>query len=311
MKIVRLRRVLSVLFASAVLSLAAPFAVQAQARQAGPALAALVPALDGWPLSESPRSFFPDDLFEYINGAAESYLSYDFRELVVADYAKKGSEATLTLEIYDMGGAANAFGIFGSERYPENEPVAVGDLGYAEGEALNFLASRYYVKILAFGLGEAAAGLLREVGAKVAAAAGPAGGLPPLVRAFPPDGLVPRSEKYIKKNVMGYAFLRDGYVASYKAGGREIEGFFIEGASDGEAASMLAALLEGLSAGGSVPEKTAAGAHVRTRYGQHVFVSRVGRFLCGAMRVPDGLEAAGEALGRAMAAALAAPGATR
>ncbi|MCK7469683.1 MAG: hypothetical protein MZU95_01910 [Desulfomicrobium escambiense] len=34
--------------------------------------------------------YFPETLFEYIDGAAESYLSYDFRELLVADLQKKG-----------------------------------------------------------------------------------------------------------------------------------------------------------------------------------------------------------------------------
>ena len=94
-------------------------AAPAQERSGSPGLAALVPKLEGWALSEAPRSYFPETLFEYINGAAESYLSYDFRELVVADLQKKGTEATLTAEIYDMADPVNAFGIFGAERYPE------------------------------------------------------------------------------------------------------------------------------------------------------------------------------------------------
>lgn len=306
-----MKNVRAALIVSGILALAALVPGRTQARRAGPELAAMVPALDGWALSEAPRSYFPDDLFEYINGAAESYLSYDFRELIVADYEKKGADATLTLEIYDMGGAVNAFGIFGSERYPENAPVAVGDLGYAEDEALNFLVSRYYVKMLGFGLGESTGALLEAVGAKVAGAVRTAGGLPALVRAFPGDGLVARSEKYVKKNFMGHAFLRDGYVASYKAGGRELEGFFIEGGSEKDAEAMMAALLEASSRDGQAPEKVALGARVRNRYGQHLYVGRVGRVLCGAMRVPDGLEAAGEALLRSLAEALAATGAAK
>ncbi len=204
-------------------------AADPQERPTSPELAALLPKPAAWTPSEAPRTFFPDDLFEYINGAAESYLSYDFRELLVADLEKKGSGATLTLEIYDMGLPVNAFGIFAAERYPENKPVALGDLGYLEGEALNFLAGRFYVKMLAFGLGDATESALTEVGAKVAGAIKPGSGLPALVTAFPTDGLVVRSEKYVKKNFMGYEFLRDGYVATYVSGGREMEGFFVDG----------------------------------------------------------------------------------
>jgi len=49
------------------------------------------------------RTFRPDNLFEYINGAAEAYLSYDFKGLIVADFGADASKATLTVEIYDMG----------------------------------------------------------------------------------------------------------------------------------------------------------------------------------------------------------------
>jgi hypothetical protein len=284
---------------------AAMAADPAQPRKGSVELAALVPRLAAWTPAEAPRSYFPDDLFEYIDGAAESYLSYDFRELLVADLVKKGAEATLTLEIYDMGTAVNAFGIFGAERYPENKPVAIGDLGYVEGEALNFLAGRFYVKMLAFGLGGGTEAALGEVGGKVAAAVKAHESLPALVGLFPADRLVPRSEKYIKKNFMGYGFLHDGYVASYASDGREIEGFFVEGGSDKAAEGMLAELLGALVADNQVPEKIPLGVHVRNRYGQHLFLGRVGGVICGAMRVPDGLEASGEALLRALTVALA------
>jgi hypothetical protein len=277
-----------------------PAAKPAQARKAGPELAALVPRVQGWTPSEAPRSYFPESLFEYIDGAAESYLSYDFRELLVIDLEKKGTEATLTLEIYDMGTPTNAFGIFGAERYPENKPVPIGELGYFEGEAVNFLAGRFYVKTLSFGLGDGAESVLGDIGAKVAGAVKERSGLPALVLAFPGKDIVARSEKYIKKNFMGYEFLRDGYVASYKAGGREIEGFFIEGGSEKDAEAMLGQLLAALEGDKQVPEKTAFGYHVRNRYGQHLDIGRVGPVLCGVMRVPDGLEMAGGKLHEAL-----------
>ncbi len=294
--------------ALAVSLLTGPTVASGQTREGSPDLAALVPRLEGWSPAEAPRSFFPDDLFEYIDGAAESYLSYDFRELLVADLERKGTDASLTLEIYDMGGPVNAFGIFGSERYPDNKTVPVGQAAYFEGEALNFLAGRFYVKMLAFGLGEGTEAFLREVGTKVASGMKPAQGLPALVKAFPVDGLVARSEKYIKKNFMGYAFLNDGYVASYRAGDREIEGFFIETRSDEEAESLINKLSEALAADGTAPAKIAGGVHVRNRYGQHLFFGRVGRIICGAMRAPDGLEKAGEALFEALTASLAKGG---
>ncbi len=304
MRSARIRRGTAVLTTLAILCLLAPIAAASQARRASPELSALVPKLALWSLTEAPRSYFPDDLFEYIDGAAESYLGYDFRELLVADLEKTGTEATLTLEIYDMGLPLNAFGIFAAERYPDNKVVGLGDLGYIEGEALNFLAGRFYVKMLAFGLGEATESTLAEVGAKVAAGIKAGGGLPALVGAFPKDNLVARSEKYVKKNFMGYEFLHDGYVATYKAGGREIEGFFIDAGSDKAAEDMLTKLLASLAADNQSVEKLGQGFHSRNRYGQHLYIGRVRGVLCGAMRVPDALEPAGESLLRATMAAL-------
>ena len=307
MKRTRARRGLSVPAALAAVFFLALAAGLAQRREGSPELAALVPRVDAWTQSEAPRGFFPESLFEYIDGAAESYLSYDFRELLVVDLEKKGTEATLTLEIYDMGSPVNAFGIFGAERYPENRAVSIGELGYLEGESLNFMSGRFYVKMLGFGLGEETGSILAGVGAQVAAAVKEKGVLPALVLAFPKKDLVAQSEKYVKKNFMGYEFLRDGYVAAYKADGREMEAFFIEAGSEKDAQGMLEKLLEALAGDKQTPEKIALGYHSRNRYGQHLYIGRVRNVLCGVMRVPDGLEAAGGSLLEVLAATLAKP----
>ena len=271
-----------------------------QERKANPVLAALVPHVEGWTEDGGPRSFFPETLYEYIDGAAENYLSYDFKELLVADLKKAGSEATMTVEVYDMGLPLNAFGIFGAERYPENPPMAVGDVGYLEGESLNFMAGRYYIKLLSFGLKEATAETLAGFGEKLAAAVPGKGSLPPLLTVFPKEGLVARSERYVRKNFLGYEFLHDGYTAAYTVNGQEVEGFLVEAASGTEAEAMLGRLLESLAKDKEVPEKIAAGYHVKDRYVQNMYLGRAGRILCGVRRVADASAAGGERLFEAL-----------
>jgi len=281
----------AVLVALAVLS---PLSVRGQERRPNPALAALVTPAEGWKEDEARQSFFPDNLYEYIDGAAESYLSYDFKELLVVQLKKEGGEATLTVEVYDMGTPTSAFGIFGAERYPENRAVAVGDLGYLEGESLNFMAGRFYMKLLSFGLGEGTAAALTGYAATVAGAVTEKGGLPPMLGAFPGENLVARSEKYIRKNFLGYEFLHDGYVATYRIGGQDVECFLAEAASEKEAEEALGRFLEFLAKDKQVPEKVALGYHVKNRYSQHMYIGRVRNILCGVMRVPEGLESEGE-----------------
>jgi hypothetical protein len=265
-----------------------------QERKPNPALAAMAPQVDGWQQAEAPQSFFPENLYEYIDGAAESYLSYDFRELLVVQLKKGGTPATLTLEIYDMGLPSNAFGIFSAERYPENKAVPVGEVGYLEGESLNFMAGRYYVKLLSFGLSEDTGTALTELGGKVAGAVAERGVLPPLLAAFPKKNLVAQSEKYLKKNFMGYEFLHDGYIATYKVDGRDIECFMAESGSEKEAEAGLGLLLDFFAKDKQVPEKIALGYHVKNRYAEHMYIGRVRNVICGVMRVPEGLESEGE-----------------
>ena len=121
---------------------------EAQATATARDLGLLLPRIDGWKLTEDPQIYNPDTLFEYIDGAAEAYLGYDFQQLLVSNYDKEGTESSVTIEIYDMGSPLNAFGIFSSERYPEIPEVPFGLAGYLEGEVLNFISGPYYIKLL-------------------------------------------------------------------------------------------------------------------------------------------------------------------
>ena len=44
------------------------------------------PEIAGWKQSGEVETFIPKNLYEYINGAADLYLMYDFEELKVEEY---------------------------------------------------------------------------------------------------------------------------------------------------------------------------------------------------------------------------------
>ncbi len=275
-----------------------------QAEVAETGLSALLPEIQGWKQSEEIQIYYPESLFEYINGAAESYLSYDFEELLVAQYEKAGEEDILTLEIYDMGSPQNAFGIFSAERYPDNTAVSIGDLGYIEVDVLNFMAGSYYVKLLTFGPGDDDAAVLKAFSGAVSDKIPNLGQLPGILQIFPPDNLVLQSEKFVKKNFMGYEFLQNGYVATYSYDDSEIEGFFIEGESEEAAETMLNRLLDFFIKDGQEPEKIDLGYHITNRYSQHIFIGRRAHIIFGATRIPEGGESAGEGIMQKLGEAL-------
>lgn len=242
-------------------------------------------------MAEAPQTYLPETLFEYIDGAAESYLAYDFRALVVGQYRKDGSPSQdLTVEVYDLASPRNAFGIYSTERYPESKFLPVGVQGYLEEGALNFLAGSFYVKLMAFeGGAETEKALLqtaRLIAAKIAAPTD----FPPLLAAFPRQNLVANSERFILKNFLGMSFLEAGYTARYRLGDAEFEAFFIEAGSEPRAEAMRQQLLE---KSGLKPDERAPGQLCfawKDKYLKNVFLDGQGAYLFGLIKLPDGQE---------------------
>jgi hypothetical protein len=279
-------------------------AVSQKTAAADPPSASLLPQFNNWKLSEAPREFRPATLFEYIDGAAEIYLSYDFLELVVAQDQEKATKASITVEIYDMGAGRNAFGIYSAERYPDSRFLAVGNQGYLDEGTLNLLAGRYYIKLLCFEGGAQSPEFLQQFAKAISGKVKDPGRLPTLLQVFPKDALIPNSEKFILRNFLGFKFLGNGFTASYKAKDLEFDCFFLEGTSEVEAGEMLKQYLGHFAKSGQAPEKQSYGYHARDPYLKHVFLAQVGKYLCGVTKIKDGAEATGSKYLEALATAL-------
>ena len=256
-------------------------------------LTSLLPAPAGWSLTEAPSAYLPSSLFEYINGGAENYLSYGFRELVVGNYKKQASAAVLTVEIYDMGDDVKAFGVYSSERYPESQFLEIGNEGYREEGALNFIVGAYYVKLLCFECGPEGEPLLTSVAREIEKKIPNKGELPPLLGLFPKEGLIAKSEKFVLQNVLGYGFLHHGYLAGYRAQDQEFELFMIQGTDAGDAEKMMNEYLDSQKDRGQSGQPLDGGFHVRDRYSGNIYLARSGRLILGVMKIKDGSEKLG------------------
>jgi hypothetical protein len=187
-------------------------------------LAALLPAdneVPGWRVSEAPRTFSADNLWELINGAADGYVAYGFQEVVTADYEQAGTGQEAVIEIYRMKDALNAFGKYSEERSPEYRFLDVGNEGYSGGTSFNFWMGQYYVKITTFDENDAVEAELEKLARAVAAKVTETGAEPAELSYFPPESQVPRSTVYIPRDVLAQSFLTNGFEARYEAGGRE------------------------------------------------------------------------------------------
>jgi hypothetical protein len=257
-----------------------------------PSLQSLLPEMEYWSLTESAKDYFPETLYEYIDGAAEIYLGYDFKQLIVGQYEKKDSQASLSVEIYDMGREKNAFGIYSAERFPDTRFIPVGNQGYLEEGSLNFLINRYYIKLLCFDCGKESENFLKHFSEAILKRIHNEGQLPFLLDVFPKEGLVPNTEKFILHNFLGYNFFHDGYLADYRLGDLEFECFLIEGRDGKEAQNMLDKFIAARGEGNT--EEIPSGFHLKDRYYEHIFLARVENYLAGVMKIKDGQEETGK-----------------
>ena len=70
-------------------------------------LTSLLPQVANWKAAEGVQRYSPETLYEFIDGAAEAYISYDFKELIVAETSR-----LLTDQVYRaaMSRAHNPYG---------------------------------------------------------------------------------------------------------------------------------------------------------------------------------------------------------
>ncbi len=72
------------------------------------------PDVEGWTVESDVRVYTADNLWEYINGAAELFVEYDVQLCMTGDISS--GDLVVTVEYYDMGTPLNAFGVYVRER---------------------------------------------------------------------------------------------------------------------------------------------------------------------------------------------------
>lgn len=195
------------------------------------------PEMPGWTRPSAPLAFSSETLYEYINGAADLYLTYEFQDLLVAEYQR--GKAAVTAEIYRLGTPTQAFGIYSQERLANARFLEIGVQGYYEPGVLNFLLGPHYVKISGDGLGADDEQVLLAFARRLEAHLGEKGGFPAILSAFPADGRRSHTEKFVSKSFLGYAFLHSGYTVGYEAAGKRFTLFAIEGTDREDCRRML------------------------------------------------------------------------
>ncbi len=151
-------------------------------------LAAFIPRQAGdWKAGEADELYSRDQLYDYMDGGAEVFLDFDFREVLVRRFAgPKDNE--LVVDVYDMGSPEDAYGIFSCDR--QGSPAGLGEESELGDGLLRVRQGRFFLTVMTMFDDQAAAGAIMEIGRALVPHMGPAGGVTPaLVGALPARGL--------------------------------------------------------------------------------------------------------------------------
>lgn len=149
-------------------------------------------SLGEWKIS-SIKFHTPENLWDYIDGGAELFLSYGFSKVQTVNYSAE-DQPDILVDIFDMRSAPDAFGVFSYSRYDDDQEYGQGS--QHSGGLIIFWKDRYYISILAHPqTGESAAAIDR-LARLIDREIGTTGPLPPELELLPEKDLDPHSIRY-------------------------------------------------------------------------------------------------------------------
>jgi len=173
-----------------------------------------------WIAAEPARTFGPANLYEEIDGEAELFLPYAFRELTVAILTPAGNEtAEVRLELFRHGTPRDAFGVYSQHRFPGQERMHVGSSeAVVSATSLDFFRGTRFVRLRSASR-KATRTDLENLGREISNLL-PGTGDPPLeTEALRIPGLVDGSIVFHRRALLGYEVLAPGYEAKYSGDG--------------------------------------------------------------------------------------------
>jgi len=159
--------------------------------------------VDGWQASGQDETYDPETIFDYIDGAGEVYRAYHFQKLHVRRFEKEGN-AALIVDFFDMGRAADAFGVFTHDL--EGENLDIGQAATYKGGLLSFWKGRYFVSVYAENETAETRDAVVKLGRNIASAIGEEGKRPGLLDLLP-SGFPHEGARYFHDHlVLNYHF---------------------------------------------------------------------------------------------------------
>jgi hypothetical protein len=158
-------------------------------------------AAEGWKWDGKEEIYGSRAIFDYMDGAGEVYLAYNFKNLMVRQFERTGYPHIIA-ELYDMGSSNDAYGIFSLER--QDEDAGIGQGSEFGGGLLRFWKGKFFVSVYADGEGPEVGQTILSLGRAIADSIQVTGQAPKLIGALPDGemGFVEKSIRYLHSPVL-------------------------------------------------------------------------------------------------------------
>jgi len=239
-------------------------------------LAAMLPLVDipaGWEVSKYGtkhlETFNADNLFEKIDGRAESFTQNNVAGMAYTSYHPIGddsNEVQVYIFEFEHSKLFRAQSKYNSEKPEQSEAVKIGTEGYTSAGSLLFYADPYYTQIVSTTPDPKFAAFSLETAKRIAAKQGgnhseggqpgpdKASALQDAIYALFPTGQGRGAPTYVASDVFGYSFLADVFMADYKDGTVAWQGFLRPYASVDEAKAIFEKYVASAKSNGGDPK---------------------------------------------------------
>ena len=162
-------------------------------------LTSLLPAeIGGWVPSANDRAYTPDNLYDYINGGAELYLSFGLAGVLSRRYSRAG-QPDIVVDLFDMKTSQNAFGVFSLSS--ETPDTAYGQGSQYTRGLLLFWKDKYFVSVLATPETEDARSAIGSLARSIEDAISAEGAAPAILSLLPAQSLSRETIRYFRHHI--------------------------------------------------------------------------------------------------------------
>jgi hypothetical protein len=181
----------------------------------------------GWKIIGMVEAYDREMLSKQDKSELESFVLYGFDRMVSAHYTAPAASSitVMNLEIYRMGSALDAFGIFAAKSSNEGKSISVGIESSFSGSLLYFYHGRSFVKIYVTGgtrpFDDAIAACAKEVVARLPAT----NGRPAELKSFAIPEVVAGSVRYFPQKMLRTDVFKRGIMADAVINGSSVRIF--------------------------------------------------------------------------------------